>query len=62
MLIKLAALAAIGYAGYKHFYEDRGSSLPSAPPRPSPDQRAVAGGPISGEAQLIHRGEELPTG
>jgi len=62
MLIKLAALAAIGYAGYKYFYEDGGSSSPSASSRPSLDQRAVAGGPISGEAKLIHSIEELPGG
>lgn len=62
MLIKLAALAAVGYAGYKYFYEDAGSSTPRASSRPSLDPRAVAGGPISGEARLIHRGEDLPTG
>lgn len=62
MFIKLAAFAAIGYAGYKYFYEDKASSLPSTSARPSRDPRAVAGGPISGEARLIHRGEELPSG
>ena len=62
MFIKLAAFAAVGYAGYKFFYEGRGSSLPSTSSRPSRDPRAVAGGPISGDAQLIHRGEELPSG
>ncbi|WP_126665626.1 hypothetical protein [Croceibacterium ferulae] len=61
MLIKLAALAAVGYAGYKYLNGNGGSTVPSASPRPSPDQRAVAGGPISGEAQLIHRGEKLPS-
>ncbi|WP_152608716.1 hypothetical protein [Croceibacterium mercuriale] len=62
MLIKLAALAAAGYAGYKYFYEDKGSSAPRVSSRPSPNPRAVAGGPISGDAQLIHPGEELPSG
>jgi len=61
MLIKLAAFAAVGYAAYKYLSDDGGSSVLNASPLPSADPRAVAGGPISGEAQLIHSGEDLPS-
>ena len=49
MLLKLAALGAIGYAGYK-FYENNKDSFRM--PSNSRSQPALAGGPLSSEAHV----------
>jgi len=49
MLLKLAALGTLAYAGYKYYEKNKDSfRMPSATgPRP-----ALAGGPLSSEARL----------
>lgn len=62
MILKLAALGAIGYAGYNYFTKSRGaassrsstSSRGEAAVNLSDPQVALAGGPLSNEAALIH--------
>ena len=56
MLLKLAALGALGYAGYRYYDKNKGShetddgrSLGSTEP-----QLALAGGPMSDQARLVH--------
>lgn len=46
MLLKLAALGAVGYAGYKYLKA-------KTPERSAPDLR-LAGGPLSSEASVQH--------
>ena len=48
MLLKLAALGAIGYAGYKYYEKNKASF---AAPRSAPDV-ALAGGPLSDQARV----------
>ena len=48
MLLKLAALGAIGYAGYKYYEKNRATF---ALPRSTPDV-ALAGGPLSDQARV----------
>lgn len=69
MLLRLVALGAAGYAGYKYLTQARAERAPypaqqapgaHEPAAAAPDV-AVAGGPLSGEATLIHKGEDLPT-
>jgi len=50
MLLKLAALGALGYAGYK-YYEKNKASFTADRPRPRPAV-ALAGGPLSDQARL----------
>ena len=46
MLLKLATLGALGYAGYKYYEKNKASFA-------APRQRsAVAGGPLSDEARV----------
>ena len=66
MLIRIAALGALGYAGYRLW---RSGALSGAagsarvpPPLSVGRQPALAGGPLSGEATLIHPGEDMPRG
>ena len=61
MLIKLAALGALGYAGYKYYNQNRDQvdgALRRLSQRASgePDI-AVAGGPLSSQASVVHAGE-----
>ncbi|MEO0062690.1 MAG: hypothetical protein RLZZ08_1250 [Pseudomonadota bacterium] len=62
MLLKLAALGAIGYAAYQYF-ESRKGTTPSPSTISEPDlsdpQVAIAGGPLSTEASLHHTGQPL---
>lgn len=51
MLLKLAALGALGYAGYKYLEKNQGGS---ALPRRTDDAPRLAGGPLSSEARLQH--------
>ncbi len=61
MLIKLAALGALGYAGYTYYRKTMGEDTPRTPALSfHPEQRAIAGGPLSSQARLIHPGEDLP--
>lgn len=58
MLIKLAALGALGYAGYKYLGRTR-TAQPRNPQTGMAQGRpqghdAVAGGPLSGQAQVQH--------
>lgn len=62
MLLKLAALGAIGYAGYRYYQTTRGTSpspTTASPPDLSDPQVALAGGPLSSEAALRHAGQPL---
>lgn len=49
MLIKLAALGALGYAGYRYFTSQQGT-----PRRSTPGDNLVAGGPLSSSATVQH--------
>ncbi len=49
MLIKLAALGALGYAGYRYFTSEQAKA-----PRTAPEENLVAGGPLSASATLQH--------
>jgi hypothetical protein len=63
MLLKLAALGAIGYVGYKYLEKNGGLSQltgPGTSDRSDP-HLAVAGGPLSEGATLVHAGEPMPT-
>lgn len=51
MLLKLAALGALGYAGYKYYGKNQGGSTA---PRRTDDAPRLAGGPLSSEARLQH--------
>ena len=50
-MLKLLALGALGYAGYKYY---RKQSDDVQPREYAPRQTAVAGGPISEDARLRH--------
>ena len=61
MLLKLAALGALGYAGYK-YYDSNRDQVDAALHRLSQGGRArpsiaMAGGPLSHDAKLVHAGE-----
>jgi len=65
VILKLAALGAIGYAGY-HLYRTSKGTAPSAStsqtgaePNVSDPHVALAGGPLSSEAALRHAGQPL---
>jgi len=49
MLLKLAALGAIGYAGYKYYEKNKDSFRIGLGERSRP---ALAGGPLSNEANV----------
>ena len=49
MLLKLAALGALGYAGYKYYEKNKDSFRIGSSTRSQP---ALAGGPLSNEAQV----------
>jgi uncharacterized membrane protein YebE (DUF533 family) len=49
MLLKLAALGALGYAGYKYYENNNDRFRSTAAPRARP---ALAGGPLSSEARV----------
>jgi uncharacterized membrane protein YebE (DUF533 family) len=51
MLLKLAALGALGYAGYKYYGKNQGGSTL---PRRIDEGPRLAGGPLSSEARLQH--------
>jgi uncharacterized membrane protein YebE (DUF533 family) len=49
MLLKLAALGALGYAGYRYYEKNKDSF---AMPRRKRSAPALAGGPLSSEAHV----------
>ena len=49
MLLKLAALGALGYAGYKYYEKNRDRFTMPRRERSAP---ALAGGPLSSEARV----------
>jgi len=49
MLLKLATLGALGYAGYKYYEKNKESFRM---PRTTRAQPALAGGPLSSEARV----------
>jgi uncharacterized membrane protein YebE (DUF533 family) len=49
MLLKLAALGAIGYAGYKYYEKNKDSFRMGSSKRSQP---ALAGGPLSSQAHV----------
>lgn len=51
MLLKLATLGALGYAGYKYYEKNQNGTRM---PRRSETQPALAGGPLSSEARVQH--------
>ena len=72
MLLKLAALGALGYAGYRYYQQNMQGTPRTATagtpsrqtntgqtPNVSDPQVALAGGPLSNEAAVMHRGEPL---
>lgn len=61
MLLKLAALGAIGYAAYRSYSSRKGTtpSRTGTQPDLSDPQVALAGGPLSSEAALRHAGQPL---
>ncbi len=74
MLLKLAALGAIGYAGYKYLEKngklssDSGSGsnfgrqgASGSEPNMSDPQVALAGGPLSEQARVVESGRSLPS-
>jgi hypothetical protein len=74
MLLKLVALGAAGYAGYKYMMQGRRETYPPSPSSPSSGNQpqaaaedtdpepevALAGGPLSSGATLVHKDEEFP--
>ena len=76
MLLRLAALGALGYAGYKYLqkngYLETGNGTPGGiggsgrqestgtEPDLSDPHVAMPGGPLSSEAAVVHAGEPLP--
>ena len=74
MLLRLAALGAIGYAGYKYLGKhnqrnsDEATGSTSGPPQSqgsepnlSDPQVALAGGPLSEQARVVESGQSLPS-
>jgi uncharacterized membrane protein YebE (DUF533 family) len=65
MLLKLAAMGALGYLGYR-YYQD--NYAPAGVGRAAPQsgaaapEVALAGGPLSSEAALVHSSDDLPAG
>jgi hypothetical protein len=49
MLLKLATLGALGYAGYKYYEKNKDSFRSMGSSRPQP---RLAGGPLSSEARV----------
>lgn len=66
MLIRIAALGALGYAGYRLWRSGQPSGAAASARVPPPlsvgRQPALAGGPLSGETTLVHPGEDMPRG
>ena len=78
MLLKLAALGTLGYVGYKYLQKngyladmhspyvksdfDHASKKNAGEPDLSDPHVAMAGGPLSNDAAVIHAGEPLPAG
>ena len=65
MLLKLAALGALGYVGYRYYEKNRGTLDASfrrltGARRETPDV-ALAGGPLSNEARVVHADDETVT-
>ena len=64
MLLRLAALGALGYAGYKYYNQNR-DQVDGALRRltqgggggRSEHDVALAGGPLSSDASVVHSGE-----
>lgn len=57
MLIRLAVLGALGFAGYK--YLETQGMFPKAPTTTGPDIR-LAGGPLSSQATVQHSPDQPP--
>ena len=58
MLLRLIALGALGYAGYKYLAKDSETSAP-ATSSGHPDI-GLAGGPLSSQATLQHTADDPP--
>lgn len=65
MLLKLAALGALGYAGYRYYQKNMGGGRESRPTETTPDlsnpRVAMAGGPLSEQASVVEAGQPLPS-
>ena len=61
MLIKLAVLGGLGYAGYRYFTGNRDAYRVTERNRAA-HENAVAGGPLSNEARVQHTADAPPTG
>jgi hypothetical protein len=61
MLLRLAALGAIGYAAYRYYDNNRdevdGALRRLSGREPEADYAGPAGGPISNRASVVHAGE-----
>jgi len=61
MLIKLAALGALGYAGYRYFTGEQAKrQAPALAPASTPEENLVAGGPLSSSATVQHSADAPP--
>jgi hypothetical protein len=60
MLLRMVALGALGYAGYKYYEKNVSGRPQSTEPDLSDPQVALAGGPLSSEAAVVHAGDDLP--
>lgn len=59
MLIKLAALGALGFVGYSYLAKRTADMAPVRPAPETPDVR-LAGGPLSSQATLQHDPDTPP--
>lgn len=70
MLLRLATLGALGYAAFKYYENNReqvdgairrlsGAENDGAPQSENEEAVTLAGGPLSAEAHIVHRGDEL---
>ena len=60
-MIKLAALGALGYAGYRYLQKSRARGGVGSR-RTGADSPRLAGGPLSGQATLAHSADAPATG
>ena len=60
MLLKLAALGALGYVGYRHYDKTMNDRREGSEPDVSDPHVAMAGGPLSEEAIVVEGRQPSP--
>jgi hypothetical protein len=60
MLLKLAALGALGYAGYRYYDKTMNERREGSEPDVSDPHVAMAGGPLSEEAMVVEGRQPSP--